>query len=74
VHSQIVVDDLGYAFRPSRRRDVVALRSVTFNTRHRDFVALPGSSWCDTCMLLSMLGGFIPAEQQHAVLAQTVLQ
>lgn len=84
MHAQIVVDDLGHVFKPSRRREVVALSGVTLDIRHREFVAVKaivdlGLDRSDLSVFKS--GAFVDKVDEirdlvkaEAIIAQTVLR
>jgi NitT/TauT family transport system ATP-binding protein len=57
---QIVVDKVSFLYRPSRGREVVALRDVSLDIHEREFIALLGPSGCGKSTLLYLLGGFLP--------------
>src|SRR5215470_2391852 len=59
----IVIEGVGYTYRPPRGRPVLALDDVSLDMRPREFVALLGPSGCGKSTLLYLIGGFLPVER-----------
>jgi NitT/TauT family transport system ATP-binding protein len=67
--AQIVVDRVTHTYRPAHGRTVLALSDVCLEVRSREFLALLGPSGCGKSTLLYLVGGFLPIEAGHIVVA-----